>query len=71
MEQTMLIKLTDQKAISLLHDMEEQHLIEVLNENVVPIKTKISDKYRGVFTKEDAQSFNQHTQAMRKEWDNT
>jgi hypothetical protein len=30
---------------------------------------KISDKYRGVFTKEDAKSFNEHTQQMRKEWD--
>ncbi len=32
---------------------------------------KLSDKYRGVFTKEDAKSFNEHTQQMRKEWDNT
>jgi hypothetical protein len=32
---------------------------------------KLSDKYRGVFTKEDAQSFDDHSQQMRKEWDNT
>jgi hypothetical protein len=32
---------------------------------------KISDKYRGVFTKQDAKSFNDHSQQMRKEWDNT
>jgi hypothetical protein len=32
---------------------------------------KLSDKYKGVFTKEDAQSFNTHTSQMRKEWDNT
>jgi hypothetical protein len=32
---------------------------------------KLSDKYRGVFTKEDTKSFNEHTQQMRKEWDNT
>jgi hypothetical protein len=32
---------------------------------------KLSDKYRGVFSKEDAKSFNDHTQQMRKEWDNT
>jgi hypothetical protein len=36
---------------------------------VSPIK--LSDKYRGVFTKEDAKSFNDHSQQMRKEWDNT
>lgn len=32
---------------------------------------KLSDKYRGVFSKEDAKSFNDHTQQMRKEWDNS
>lgn len=31
---------------------------------------KLSDKYRGVFSKEDAKSFNEHTQQMREEWDN-
>lgn len=35
------------------------------------IQTKLSDKYRGVFTKEDAENFNTHTQQMRKEWENT
>ena len=32
---------------------------------------KLSDKYRGVFTIEDAKSFNEHTQQMCKEWENT
>ncbi len=31
---------------------------------------KLSDKYKGVFSIEDAKSFNDHTQQMRK-WDNT
>jgi hypothetical protein len=70
MENTMLIQLTNQKAIGLLHELEELNLIKVLKENVVPAKTKLSDKYRGVFSKEDAQDFNKHTQTMRKEWDN-
>jgi hypothetical protein len=34
-------------------------------------QAKLSDKYRGVFSKEDAKSFNEHTQQDRKEWDNT
>jgi hypothetical protein len=31
---------------------------------------KLSEKYRDVFTKEDAKSFNDHSQQMRKEWNN-
>jgi hypothetical protein len=34
------------------------------------IPLKLSDKYRGVFSKEDAKSFNDHNQKLRKEWDN-
>lgn|GEM_PF-6185107 len=29
---------------------------------------RLSDKFRGVFTKEDAESFNKHVKAMREEW---
>jgi hypothetical protein len=35
-----------------------------------PNLIKLSDKYKGVFSKEDAKSFNNHSQEMRKEWDN-
>jgi hypothetical protein len=30
---------------------------------------KLSDRFRGVFSKEAAESFNNHTKAMREEWD--
>jgi hypothetical protein len=32
------------------------------------VKTKLSDKYRGVFSIEDAKSFDEHTRIMRREW---
>jgi len=67
----MLIQVTNQKAIGLLRELEELNLIKVLKQNVAPVTTKLSDKYRGVFSKEDAQSFDDHTQTMRKEWENT
>ncbi len=70
METTLLIQVTNQKALGLLHELEELQLIKVLKENFAPAKTKLSDKYRGVFTKEDAKSFNEHIQQMRSEWDN-
>lgn len=71
MEETLVIKITDKKAVKLLHDLEELNLIKILEETVKPSPTKLSDKYRGVFSKEDAKSFDEHTQTLRKEWDNT
>lgn len=66
MNNTLLIEITNPKALGLLHELEELHLIKVLETRTK--ESKLSDKYRGVFTKEDAQSFNSHTQEMRNEW---
>jgi hypothetical protein len=71
MQDTMLIQITNPKAIKLLQELEELHLIKVVEEHFVPQKQKLSEKYKGVFTKDDAESFNNHTQSMRNEWNNT
>lgn len=68
MENTMLIQLTNQRAVGLLHELEELNLIKVLEENIKPMKTKLSDKYRGVISKEQGQDLNKHIQQMRSEW---
>jgi hypothetical protein len=68
MDNTMLIQLTNQKAAGLLHELEELHLIKVLKENLVPAKTKLSDKYKGIISKEQGQSLNEHIKQMRSEW---
>jgi hypothetical protein len=44
---------------------KQEGLIETKTET-----TKLSEKYRNVFTKEDAKNFDDHTKQMRKEWDN-
>ncbi len=49
---------------------KQEGLIEKKNAPGKP-KIKLSEKYKGVFSKEDSKSFNEHTQQMRKEWDNT
>jgi hypothetical protein len=71
MENTIRIQLINPKAIVLLRTLEELSLIKILNENGASTDSKLSNKYRGVFSKEDAESFNRHTETMRKEWDNT
>jgi len=67
---TMLIQFTNQKAVKLLHDLEELQLIKVLEENFDKPKPKLSDKYRGIITKEQGQNLNEHIKQMRNEWNN-
>lgn len=64
----MIIQVTNQKAVGLLHELEELHLIKVLKENIATVKPKLSDKYRGMISKEDGQKLNEHIKQMRNEW---
>lgn len=64
---TLIIQLTNQKALGLLHEMEELHLIKVLKENITD-KPKLSDKYKGIISKEEGQKLNEHIKQMRSEW---
>ena len=66
--ETMLIQLTNQKAVGILRELEELHLIKVLSQNATPVKTKLSDKYKGIITKEQGQNLNEHIKQMRSEW---
>lgn len=68
METTMLIEVTDPKAIGLIHELEVLQLIKVLKTNTVGNTPKLSEKYRGVFTTDDARQFDAHTQQLRGEW---
>ena len=66
----MLIQITNQKAIGILHELEELHLIKVVKETDAPKTVKLSDKYKGILTKEQGQNLNEHIQKMRAEWNN-
>jgi hypothetical protein len=70
MDNTMLIQITNQKAVGLLHELEELDLIKVLKPNFVPAKQKLSDKYKGIISKEQGQNLNEHIKKMRSEWNN-
>jgi hypothetical protein len=69
---TVLIQLTNQKAMGLLHEMEELHLIKVLKEHTeAPTnQPKLSDKYKGIISKEKGEQLNEHIKQMRNEWNN-
>lgn len=71
MDNTMLIQITNQKAVGLLHELEELDLIKVLKPNFVPAKQKLSDKYKGIISKEQGQNLNKHIKKMRSEWNNS
>lgn len=64
----MLIQLTNQKAIKLLRELAELNLIKVLEEDIIPEKVKLSEKYKGVINKEQGKNLNEHIKQIRSEW---
>lgn len=68
MENTILIRLTNQKALGLLHKLEELKLIKVLEKKYDEPKVKLSEKYKGFISKDDGQELNNHIKEMRSEW---
>ena len=60
---TVLIQIKNIKAYKLLEDLESLDILKVLTKSETP-NQKLSEKYSGVFSKEDAKSFSEHTQQM-------
>ena len=50
---TMSIELTNQRATGILYELEGLSLIKILKRNIKPVKTKLSDKYKGFLTQEE------------------
>ena len=68
MKNTMFIRLTDQKAAGLLHELEALKLIKILTALQANAPFKLSDKYKGVISKSEGEKLNKHSQQMRSEW---
>lgn len=66
---TMLIQITNQKALGLLHELEELHLIKVLEENIEN-KEKLSAKYAGKLPSDVADELQNYVNESRNQWNN-
>lgn len=66
--ETVLVQIHNRKAYKLLEDLEDLQLIKVLEKNVSPPQ-KLSDRYKGILSREVGQKLNEHIEQMRNEWD--
>jgi len=70
MTETITIELTHVKALQLLQDLEAMNIIRLCKNE--PAKAQqLSQKYRGILTKEEGKNLNEHIQNMRSEWNNS
>lgn len=66
---TVTLDILNEKALNLLKDLELLNLIKFRKEKkVAPSKIKLSDKYRGIISKEQGQDLKLHIKQTRSEW---
>jgi hypothetical protein len=65
--ETLLIQVTNQKALGLLHELEELNLIKVL-EKVIPVQEKLSEKYAGKLPTSVAEELQNYVTQSLEEW---
>ena len=70
MDNTILLRVNSPDTLHFLYQMQEMNMVKVLKEySASSEKIKLSDKFRGAFSKEAGKSFMEHTKASREEWD--
>ena len=65
--ETVLIQINNNKAYKLLEDLEDLHIIKVLNKSIVP-KQKLSEKYAGKLPSDIADELQNYVSKSRTEW---
>jgi hypothetical protein len=66
--ETVTIELLNEKAYGLLKDLEDLHLIRMVdNENTS--NASLSDRFEGKLSKEAADAMRKHVEQVRQEWD--
>ncbi|MFY8036181.1 MAG: hypothetical protein ACOVMQ_03380 [Cyclobacteriaceae bacterium] len=66
--ETVTIELLNEKAYGLLKDLEDLHLIRLV-ENDHKSNTSLSDQFEGKLSNEAADSMRKHVEQVRQEWD--
>jgi uncharacterized protein YlbG (UPF0298 family) len=65
--ETVLIQINNNKAYKLLEDLEDLHIIKVLNKSIRP-QQKLSEKYAGKLPSDIADELQKYVCQSRSEW---
>jgi len=67
--ETVLLQINNNKAYKLLEDLEDLHIITVLNKSMQP-KQNLSEKYAGKLPADVADELQNYVSQSRNEWKN-
>lgn len=65
--ETIMVQITNNKALKLLQELEELNLIKLLKKNT-DTSQKLSEKYAGKLSSATVEKLQQHIKQSRNEW---
>jgi len=66
--QTLLVEVKDNTGLRILQELEQAHIIRLIQTAQEKIPQKLSKRLRGAFSKETAQQMKSELEQMRSEW---
>lgn len=65
---TVTVEIKNDIALTLLHNLESMQVLRVLENDVIPIKQKLSERFAGCLSKERTDELQKELIEMRNEW---
>lgn len=62
-----IVELKNKDALTLLYDLEKMDILHIVREQE-PEKMKLSEKLKGLLTKEQGLDLKKHVETIRNEW---
>ncbi|MFA6401051.1 MAG: hypothetical protein WCX31_05420 [Salinivirgaceae bacterium] len=66
--QTLLVEIKDNIGLRILQELEQAHIIRLIQTTQEKIPGKLSTRLRGAFSKETSQQMRSELEQMRSEW---
>jgi len=64
-----IVELTSKRALNLLKDLEELHVLKIVGPSASPFNETLSDKFAGKLPPEVAEEMQKYIVQSRNEWD--
>jgi hypothetical protein len=66
---TLIIEIKNDSVLSLLRNLEDMHILKIIDNKNVPIKQKPSERFAGCLSKERTEELQKELIQMRNEWE--
>lgn len=65
---TVTIEIKNDLAMAILHNLENLHILRIIDSKAAPVKKKLSERFSGCLSEERSEELQNELNQMRNEW---